>query len=903
MKARRSKTAKLKRHNTPAAVRRRETKTARLTRELSEALQQQAATADVLKAISRSTFDLQTVLDVLVESATRLCDADMAAIVRQKGSTYQHAATYGMPPEFDAFMAGRPISLGRETVTGRAVHESKTMHIPDVLADPDYAMTDTQRVGGYRAIVGVPLLRNGHPIGVIVLMRREPRPFTDKQIELVTTFADQAVIAIENVRLFDEVQARTRELSQSVGELRALGEVTQAVTSTLDLETVLTTIVAKATQLSGTEAGAIYVFDEAQREFRLRATYGMSEELIAAITDQHAALSNAVSEAAEQGEPVQVADLQNEPPSMVNDIIMKAGYRARLLVPLIRSGQTVGALVVRRLQPGEFSKSTVDLLQTFAAQSVLAIQNARLFSEIEVKSRQLAAARDAADEANRTKSSFLANMSHELRTPLNAIIGLTDMLVSNAARFGTDKALEPLRRVHRAGTHLLGLINQVLDLSKIEAGKLELNLESVSIPPLVEEVIGTARPLAEQNKNRLSVECPSDLPPMEADAMRVRQILLNLLSNACKFTKDGSIILRAVRVVHQGQDCIAFAVTDSGIGMTPEQLGRLFEKFSQGDATTARQYGGTGLGLAITRRLCQMMGGDVSVTSEVGKGSTFMVRLPVAAAAVSARDEVRDAGTDGRSGDCVLVIDDDATARELIADYLRQAGFAVITAAGGAEGLKRAKDHHPIAITLDVMMPDIDGWTVLAALRGDPQLADIPVVMATIVDERRQGMTLGAVGYLTKPIDGDKLVEIIRRYGAPSGPTRVLVVEDDATQRERVRSLLEPPQWLVTEAENGRVALERLKDTVPDVIILDLMMPEMDGFQLVAALQQHPQWRRIPVVVVTALDLSAQDRARLNSGVETVLLKESFKPSDLIDGLRRLVAKTRHLESVTEAAS
>ena len=871
--------------------------------QLAESLRQQTATADVLKVISRSTFDLQAVLDVLVESATRLCEADMAAIVRQKGSTYQHAATYGMPPEFNEYMAGRPISLGRETVTGRAVLECKTIHIPDVLADPDYATTDTQRVGGYRVIVGVPLLRNGHPIGVIVLMRREPRPFTDKQIELVTTFADQAVIAIENVRLFDEVQARTRELSQSVGELRALGEVTQAVTSTLDLQTVLTTIVAKATQLSSTEAGAIYVFDEAQREFRLCATYGMSEELIAAITDQHAALSNAVSEAAEQGEPVQVANLQDEPPSMVNDIIMKAGYRARLLVPLVRSGQTVGALVVRRMQPGEFPKSTIELVKTFAAQSVLAIQNARLFSEIEVKSRQLAAARDAADEANRTKSSFLSSMSHELRTPLNAIIGLTDMMVGNAARFGTEKALEPLRRVHRAGTHLLGLINQVLDLSKIEAGKLELNLESISIPPLVEEVIGTARPLAEQNKNRLSVECPGDLPPIEVDAMRVRQILLNLLSNACKFTKDGSIILRVARVVHQGQDCIAFAVTDAGIGMTPEQLGRLFEEFSQGDATTAREYGGTGLGLAITRRLCQMMGGDVSVASEVGKGTTFTVRLPVAAAVVVARDQTSETGTDIPSGDCVLVIDDDATARELIADYLRQAGFTVITAAGGAEGLKRAKDHHPIAITLDVMMPDIDGWTVLAALRGDPQLADIPVIMATIVDERRQGMTLGAVGYLTKPIDRDKLVEIMRRYGAPSGPTRVLVVEDDATQRDRVRSLLEPPQWLVTEAENGRAALDRLKDTLPDVIILDLMMPEMDGFQLVAALQQHPQWRRIPVVVVTALDLSAQDRARLNSGVETVLLKETFKPSDLIDGLRRLVAKTRHRESVTEAAS
>ena len=524
-------------------------------------------------------------------------------------------------------------------------------------------------------------------------------------------------------------------------------------------------------------------------------------------------------------------------------------------------------------------------------------------TELKQHEAELAAARDAADEANRTKSSFLSSMSHELRTPLNAIIGLTDMLVGNAARFGTEKALEPLRRVHRAGTHLLGLINQVLDLSKIEAGKLELNLESISIPPLVEEVIGTARPLAEQNKNRLSVECPSDLPPIEADAMRVRQILLNLLSNACKFTKDGSIILRVRQVAHQGQDCIAFAVADFGIGMTPEQLGRLFEEFSQGDANTARQYGGTGLGLAITRRLCQMMGGDVSVSSEVGKGTTFTVRLPVAAAVVVVPDQPSEAVTDVPSGGCVLVIDDDATARDLIGDYLRQAGFAVITAAGGLEGLKRAKDHHPIAITLDVMMPDIDGWTVLAALRGDPQLADIPVVMATIVDERRQGMALGAVAYLTKPIDRDKLVEIMRRYGAPSGPTRVLVVEDDATQRARARSLLEPPQWLVTEAENGRIALDRLKDTVPDVIILDLMMPEMDGFQLVAALQQHPQWRRIPVIVVTALDLSAQDRARLNSGVETVLLKESFRPADLIDGLRRLVAKTRHRESVTEAAS
>ncbi len=330
-------------------------------------------------------------------------------------------------------------------------------------------------------------------------MARAVQVFRDNAIALDQFMAEQEQAA---VRLEKVVEERTHELSRSVGELRALGEVTQAVTSTLDLQTVLTTIVAKATQLSGTEAGAIYVFDEAKREFQLRATCGMSEELIAAVSDQHAALSSAVGGLAEHGRPVQTADLRNEPPSTINDIIMKAGYRARLLIPLIHSEEIVGALVVRRMEPGEFPKQTVALLQTFAAQSALAIQNARLFSN-------LASARDAADAANQTKSSFLANMSHELRTPLNAIIGLTEMLVSNAARFGTEKALEPLRRVNRAGTHLLGLINQVLDLSKIEAGKLELNLENVSIAPLIEEVVGTARSLAEQNKNRLSVECPA----------------------------------------------------------------------------------------------------------------------------------------------------------------------------------------------------------------------------------------------------------------------------------------------------------------------------------------------------------------------------------------------------------
>ena len=501
-----------------------------------------------------------------------------------------------------------------------------------------------------------------------------------------------------------------------------------------------------------------------------------------------------------------------------------------------------------------------------------------IYSDITERKRYeetLTAARDQAEAMSRTKSSFLANMSHELRTPLNAIIGLTDMMVTNSGRFGTEKAVEPLRRVHRAGKHLLDLINQVLDLSKIEAGKLDINPDTVNIAALVDEVVGTARSLAEQNKNRLNVECPADIGSIIVDALRLKQILLNLLSNACKFTKGGDVSLRVTTASAEGRGWINFVVADTGIGMTPDQMNKLFEEFVQADQTTARRFGGTGLGLAITRKLCTMMGGDVTVTSESGKGSTFTVRLPAAseiATGVSDR-AARITEQNVPVGDCVLVIDDDPTARELIANYLREGGLSVVTAAGGREGLKRAEELHPIAITLDVLMPDIDGWTVLAALRGNPSLTNIPVVMVTITDPDRKGIALGAAGYLTKPIDRNRLIALLQPYQSRAQRTRVLVVEDDPTQREWIRSWLAPEHWQTTEAENGLVALDKIAKDPPDIILLDLMMPEMDGFQFIAALQARPGWRKIPVIVITALDLTAADRERLNSGVERILIE------------------------------
>ena len=439
-----------------------------------------------------------------------------------------------------------------------------------------------------------------------------PKPFN------ATLLRARVAASLERKRLHDQVTARTRQLTQSVEELRALGEVTQAVSCTLDLQTLLDTIVAKATQLSGTEAGVIYVFDEATRQFQLRATYGMTVEMVAVIKEHHSDFSEAVCAATQRRKPDQVADLQ--PSSRANELVLSLGFHARLVVPLLATDRIMGALVVRRKAPGEFPNNTIELLQTFAAQSVLAIQNARLFAEIEDKGRQI-------QLASQNKSQFLSSMSHELRTPLNAIIGLADMMVTNVARFGTEKAQEPLRRVYNAGTHLLGLVNQVLDLSKIEAGKLELAPESVALAPLIDEVIGTAQQLASQNQNRLVVDAEQNLGTLTVDPMRLRQILLNLLSNACKFTKQGDVTLRARRIL-DGGDAIELAVADTGIGMTPEQLGRLFQEFSQAEASTAKKYGGTGLGLAITRKLARMMGGDVTVTSEHGKGSVFTVQLP-----------------------------------------------------------------------------------------------------------------------------------------------------------------------------------------------------------------------------------------------------------------------------------
>ena len=531
---------------------------------------------------------------------------------------------------------------------------------------------------------------------------------------------------------------------------------------------------------------------------------------------------------------------------------------------------------------------------------------------------EVAKAREAAENANRTKSLFLANMSHELRTPLNAILGFSEMLQEEAVERNLQDFSADLQKISTAGKHLLGLINDILDLSKIEAGKMELHLESFDISSLIDEVASTIEMQVEKNGNTLEITCAPEIGVMRADLSKVRQGLFNLVSNAAKFTHGGQIRVEAERQVMDGTDWIMFRVSDTGIGLSSEQILRLFQSFTQADASTTRKFGGTGLGLALTRRFCQMMSGDVTVHSVLGEGSVFTIKLPATVSEPMGEAEAF-MGDDGQTsqaildaalpqdGDSlpeirtsVLVIDDDPLQRDLMQRYLRKEGFTVCTASGGAQGLRLARQILPAAITLDVMMPGMDGWSVLAALKADPVLSDIPVIMLTMLDEPERGFTLGASDYATKPVNRRRLSQILKKYVCLEPPCPVLVIDDDASTRSLTRSMLEKEGCTVSEAGNGIEALKSMERERPSLIFLDLMMPEMDGFAFAAEVRRHPEWRSVPIVVLTAKDLTEDDHRRLNGNVETILRTHGDSRESLLQQVRDLLAASNAIRTPGE---
>jgi GAF domain-containing protein len=590
------------------------------TDDLTESLAQQTATADVLKVISRSAFDLQSVLDTLVESAAQLCEADCAALHRPKGDGYANVASYGLPAEYAEYMRNRVIVAGRDTILGRVLLDGKAVHVPDVDEDPEYASTAGRRLGGFRTVLGMPLLREGMPVGVINLARQTVRPFTEKQIELVGTFADQAVIAIENVRLFDEVQKRTDDLTESLEYQTATADILRVISSSpTAVQPVFDSIAESAVRLCAGEFSFVLRFDG--DVFRFAGHYGLDAEGLEALMRMlplPATENTASGRAILSRAVVQFSDVLEEPNYRGVTLARTVAYRSIVAVPLLRDGNPIGTIAVARAITGSFPERQVTLLQTFADQAVIAIENVRLFDEIQDKSRQLA-------EASQHKSQFLANMSHELRTPLNAILGYTELISDGVYGLPPEKMTAVLKRVESNGKHLLGLINAVLDLSKIEAGQLTLDLADYSLGDVTQTVYSAVEALAIDKKLALKADVAPDLPQGRGDERRLAQVLLNLVGNAIKFTDTGEVVITATA----SNGSFNISVRDTGPGISAADQAKLFQEFQQADNSITKKKGGTGLGLAISKRIIEMHGGRIGVESQLGKGSTFTFTIPV----------------------------------------------------------------------------------------------------------------------------------------------------------------------------------------------------------------------------------------------------------------------------------
>ncbi|HET7801646.1 MAG TPA: response regulator [Humibacillus xanthopallidus] len=856
---------------------------------LAEVQQQFRATSDVLKVLTSGASEQTRVFDAVVDNARRLLHADVAQIHLLEGDEYRLEWSSGHTQEFLEVVDRYPVRHGnRGTLVGRIEMDRTAQQIQDVLADPEYVLVDLQKLGGYRSILGAPMVVDDEVVGTLTVWRTEVDPFDERAAELLTTFAEQAALALRHVALFGALESRSAELARKVDQLEALADVGEAISSTLVADEVLTTIVSHAVQLSSTDGGSLMEYDESTGLFGVRAVYGTGTGVVEALRSAEIHIDRTwVGRAARDREVLQIADLDAEPlpldPHL--EILHASGWRSLVAIPLVRPDRVVGALVVRRLTRGAFSEETCDLLSAFASQSAVALTNARLYQQLERQSRELA-------EASRHKSEFLASMSHELRTPLNAVIGFSEVLLERMFGELNDRQEDYLRDIHSAGRHLLALLGDILDLSKVEAGRMELDLTTFPMDDILSQAISLVRERAASHGLRLTLDASQALGIVTADELRLKQVLLNLLSNAVKFTPDGGRI--DVHAWRHG-DVVEVTVTDTGVGVDPIDQERIFDSFQQGERS-ASTIEGTGLGLTLSRRIIELHGGRLWLSSSPGEGSTFGISIPQprAASRAGAQDR-RVADEESGAGPTIVVIEDDPRSAELVELHLRAAGLRVRIAATGETGLELVRAELPVAVVLDIHLPGMNGWEVLSLLKSDPVTAAVPVVVVSVEPERGRGFALGATEYLVKPVSGEHLLAAVTRLlprqpaGDEPATTRrsVVVVDDDPLALKLVRSTLEPLGWEVHTCAGGQQAADVVRAVSPSVVVMDLLMPQVDGFAVIDELRPDRDSEGPPIVVLTAKSLTPHDRSRLEGRIAFVAEKAGI---DLPVLARRLAA-------------
>jgi len=858
--------------------------------ELRETRDQLAATSEILAILAASSAAPEDVFGAIVERARTLCRADIAQIHLNRDGAFHLTRAVGLSEEFLDLSAAKPTKRNRNTLIGRVALDRSTQQIEDVLADPEYDRPEFQRLGGYRTILGAPMLVDGEVVGVLSVWRTTVSPFDERVVTLLTTFAAQGALAVRNVQLMRSLEARSQELTRRVDQLEALSEVGEAVSSSLDADEVLATIVDHAVQMSGARGGSLVDYDEDTGLFSVRAATGTTADVLQALRDSRIHIDETlIGRACRERGPVQVEDLATAELDAHLSILYAAGWRSVVVVPLIRWDRIVGALVVRRKAPGGFSDETCDLLEAFASQSAIALTNARIHRQLEVQSAELA-------EASRHKSEFLASMSHELRTPLNAVIGFSEVLLERMFGELNERQEDYLRDILSSGRHLLALLNDVLDLSKVEAGQMELDRTDFPVEPAIQYALSMVRERALDHRIALRTEIHPGLGLLNADELRFTQVLLNLISNAVKFTPDGgSVVVAATRL----PDSLEVTVSDTGVGIAITEQERIFDSFQQG-SRSARKVEGTGLGLTLTRRIVELHGGQLWVRSELGHGSTFGFSLPTVLASAEPRPtgdqhhtqpgqgeesgEGREGGPDGAQGGedgrpTAVIIEDDPSSAELLSLHLAAAGLRTVVLSDGRAGLRAVQELHPDVVVLDIRLPGMDGWDVLAAIKSDPLVAATPVVVVSVLPDRSRGIAFGASDYLVKPVTREDLLEALGRLvpvrTAQSGRRVAVIVDDDSAALELARLALEPAGWTLHTCTQADEVFRLVRESRPSVVLVDLLMPDMDGFEVVDRLRGDPVTASVPIVVLTSKTLTASDRRTLEGRIEFVTSKNA----------------------------